>query len=128
MRGAASFRIELLVTLDVHGRGTSKIRIFVAASPDALPLGGEQWPTLRIGSPARIIAIDHDKFVIKLLKGPEFGSPITARQERYHLREVFRREVYMIATTDGLAARFLGNIKEIRLTVDPSSRREISRT
>ena len=126
-RSAASFWIELFDTLDVHGRGSSEFRIFVAANPDALPLSGEQWPALRIGSPAHVRAIDHDRFVIELLRGPEFRSPITARQVIHHLREVLRSKVDMTAARDQLAERFLSNEKEIKLTLDPSSHREISR-
>ena len=126
LMSAASFWIELFDTLDVHWRGSSEFRIFAAAHPDALPLGGEQWPALRIGSPAHVRAIDHDRFVIELLRGPEFRSPITARQVIHHFREVLRSKVDMTAARDQLAERFLSNEKEIKLTLDPSSHREIS--
>ena len=127
LMSAASFWIELFDTLDVHWRGSSEFRIFAAAHPDALPLGGEQWPALRIVSPAHVRAIDHDGFVIELFRGPVCRGQITARHVRYYLRKVFHSEIDMIAASDGLAERFLGNDKEIKLTLDPSSHREISR-
>lgn len=97
MRWYAIPCVQSLDALDIHGRRTCKVRIFVATGIYKLPFSSEQRPALRIEGPTDEGVINHDGLVIKLLRCPEPGNLLVARQVSKHLRKVFLSEI--VATT-----------------------------